>query len=87
MDCSLKSRIQNLSKVLSLLKACFNLISGSSLSMEIQIMGVKIIENLGFKCFSFHFQILHTKVDIFFILTTSLYYYYCLINQKSNKTC
>jgi hypothetical protein len=37
------------SKVLSLLEACFDLISGSSLSMIIQIMGGKITENLGFK--------------------------------------
>jgi hypothetical protein len=36
-------------KVLSLLGACFDLISGSSLSMKIQIMGGKITENLGFK--------------------------------------
>ena len=34
---------------LSLLEACFYLISGSSLYMEIQIMGGKITENLGFK--------------------------------------
>ena len=64
-------------KVLSLLEACFDLISGSSLHMKIQIMGGKITENLGFKSplrkvknflvfFSFHFQILHTKVDIFY---------------------
>jgi hypothetical protein len=37
------------SKVLSLLEACFDLISGSSLHMKIQIMGGKITENLGFK--------------------------------------
>ena len=36
-------------KVLSLLEACFDLISGSSLSMKIPIMGGKITENLGFK--------------------------------------
>ena len=36
-------------KVLSLLEAWFDLISGSSLSMKIQIMGGKITENLGFK--------------------------------------
>ena len=70
-------------KVLSLLEACFDLISSPSLSMKIQIMGRKITENLGFKSplrkvkkifclFSFHFQILHTKVDIFLIS--------CLIN-------
>jgi hypothetical protein len=35
--------------VLSLLEACFDLISSSSLSMTIQIMGGKITENLGFK--------------------------------------
>ena len=36
-------------KVLSLLEACFDLISGSTLHMKIQIMGGKITENLGFK--------------------------------------
>jgi hypothetical protein len=36
-------------KVLSLLGACFDLISSPSLSMKIQIMGGKITENLGFK--------------------------------------
>ena len=36
-------------KVLSLLEASFDLISGSSLSMKIQIMVKKITENLGFK--------------------------------------
>ena len=36
-------------KVVSLLEASFDLISGSSLSMKIQIMGGKITENLGFK--------------------------------------
>ena len=36
-------------KVLSLLEACFDLISGSSHHMKIQIMGEKITENLGFK--------------------------------------
>ena len=36
-------------KVLSLLEACFDLISPSSLSMKIQIIGGKITENLGFK--------------------------------------
>ena len=36
-------------KVLSLLEACFDVISASSLSMKIQIMGEKITENLGFK--------------------------------------
>ena len=36
-------------KVLSLLEACFDLISGSSLSMKIQIMGGKITDYLGFK--------------------------------------
>ena len=39
----------NFSKDLSLLEACFDLISGSSLSMKIQILGGKITENLGFK--------------------------------------
>ena len=36
-------------KVLSLLEACFDLISGSSLHRKIQIKGGKITENLGFK--------------------------------------
>ena len=36
-------------KVMSLFEDCFDLISGSSLSMNIQIMGGKITENLGFK--------------------------------------
>ena len=36
-------------KVLSLLEACFDLISSPSPSMKIQIMGGKITENLGFK--------------------------------------
>ena len=36
-------------KVLSLLEACFDLISSPSPSMKIQIMGRKIPENLGFK--------------------------------------
>ena len=63
-------------KVLSFLEACFDLISSSSLSMKIQIMGGKITENLRFKSllwmlrffalFSFHFQILYTTVDIFY---------------------
>ena len=63
-------------KALSLLEACFDLISGSSLSMKIQIIGRNITENLGFKSslrkvkkilffFSFHFQILHTILVIF----------------------
>ena len=60
---------------LSLLEACFDLISGSSLHMKIQTMGVKITENLGFKpapegqhffvLFSFHFLTLHKKLHIF----------------------
>ena len=36
-------------KVLSLLEACFDLISSPSPTMKIQIMGGKIIENLGFE--------------------------------------
>ena len=36
-------------KVLSFLEACFDLISSSSLSMKIQIMGGKMTENPGFK--------------------------------------
>ena len=45
-------------KVLFLLEACFDLISGSSLSMKIQIT-----KNLGFNffSFSFHFQTFHTN--------------------------
>ena len=64
-----------ISKVLSFLEVCFDLILSPSLSMKIQIMGGKITENLGFKSllrkvknilslFSFHFQILHTKLGI-----------------------
>ena len=63
-------------KVMSLFEACFDLISGSSLHMKIQIKGGKVTENLGFKSphlkvkkflsfFSFHSQILHTKLVIF----------------------
>ena len=71
---NLLKRIDNFSgaafKVLFLLEACFYLISGSSLSMKIQIMGGKITENLVFKSegetfffsSSSHFQILHTRV-------------------------
>ena len=40
-------RLLQICKVLSLLEACFDLISGSSLSIKIQIMGGKIIENGG----------------------------------------
>ena len=36
-------------KVLSILEACFDLISSHSPSMKIQIMGGKITENLGFQ--------------------------------------
>jgi hypothetical protein len=36
-------------KVLSLLEACFDLISSSSLLVKIQIMGGKITENLEFE--------------------------------------
>ena len=63
------------SKVLSLLEACFNLISSPSPSMKIQIMSWKITEYLGFKSlllkvkifcpFSIHFQILHEKLHMF----------------------
>ena len=45
----LQSIISKVDKVLSLLEVCFDLISGSSLFMKIQIMGWKITENLGFK--------------------------------------
>ena len=67
-------------KVLSLLEACFDLISGSSFSMKIQIMGGKITENLGFKSplrkvknFLFFFLFIFkffTQKWISFILTT-----------------
>ena len=70
-------------KVLSLLEACFDLISGSSLSMKIQIMGGKITENLGFKSplqkvktFLFFFLFIFkffTQNWISFILTTFWY--------------
>ena len=72
-------------KVLSLLEACFDFISGSSLHMKIQIMGGKITENLGFKSplrkvknflylFSFHFQILHLFLTIFEYLVLQIRY-------------
>ena len=67
-------------KVLSLLEACFDLISVSSLSMIIQIVGGKITENLGFKSplrkvkmFLFFFLFIFkffTQKWISFILTT-----------------
>ena len=50
------------SKVLSLLEACFDLISGSSLHMKIQIMGGKITENLGYK---FLFQKVKKNLSFF----------------------
>ena len=67
-------------KVLSLLEACFGLISGSSLHMKIQIMDGNITENLGFKSllwkvkkmlffFLFIFKFF-TQKWISFILTT-----------------
>ena len=45
----IKFSFLQIAKVPSLLEACFDLISGSSLHMKIQIMGGKITENLGFK--------------------------------------
>jgi hypothetical protein len=64
---------ENCVKVLSLLEACFDLISGSSLHMKIQITRRKITENpegqIVFVLFSFHFQILTKKVDILFLTT------------------
>jgi hypothetical protein len=67
-------------KVLSFLEACFDLISDSSLSRKIQIMGGKITENLGFKSplrkvkkFPFFFIFIFkffTQKWISFILTT-----------------
>ena len=44
-------------KVLSRLEACFDLISSSSLSMKIQIMGGKITGNLGFKTYNMFYLI------------------------------
>ena len=44
-----EGQIQIEGKVLSLLEACFDLISTCSLHMKIQIMGGKITENLRFK--------------------------------------
>ena len=41
--------MKNVDKVLFLLGACFDLISGSSLHINIQIMGGKVTENLEFK--------------------------------------
>ena len=65
--------LHNLCKVLSFLEACFDLISGSSLCMKIQIMSGKITENLGFKFFvAFYFQILHKKLHIFVKASLSL---------------
>ena len=74
------THLKKVDKVLSLLEASFDSISGSSLSMKIQIMGGKITKKSWvqipvlecqkiFVLFSFHFQILHTKVDIFFSAT------------------
>ena len=80
-------------KVLSLVEACFDLISPSSLSMKIQIIGGKITENLVFKSplpkgnifcpFSFHFQILHKKLHIFVF---NHFWISCFTNQISIKT-
>ena len=62
-------------KVLSLLEACFDLISSFSPCMKIQNLGRKITENLEFESqlwavkffctFIVHFQILHKKLHIF----------------------
>ena len=52
-----------LNKVLSLLEARFDLILGSSLSMKIQFMGLKITENLGFK-----FPLRKVKMFLLFFL-------------------
>ena len=79
-------------KVLSLLEACFDLILGSS--MKIQIMGGKMTENLGFKSllrkvkiclsfFSFSFQILHKKLVIFVF---NPFWISCFTNQISIKS-
>ena len=80
-------------KALSLLEACFDLISGSSLHMKIQIMSEKITENLGFKyplrkvkifvLFPFPFQILHKKLYIFVF---NLFWISCFTNHISIKT-
>ena len=53
-------------KVLFLLEACFDLISGSSLHMKIQIMGGKITENLGFKSQQDIQKWLNTKICSFY---------------------
>ena len=84
-------------KVLSLLEACFDLISGSSLSMKIQIMGGKITENLGFKSplwkvkkFLFFFLFIFkffTQKWISFILTILQFFMENLkMNRKRTKT-
>ena len=54
---------KNVSKVLSLLEACFDLISGSKLHMKIQIMDGKITENLGFES---QLQKVKKKLSFFF---------------------
>ena len=67
-------------KVLSLLETCFDLISGSSLSIKFQIMGRKMTEICGqivFVLFSLNFQIRQTKVDIFYF---NHFLVSCLIN-------
>ena len=62
-------------KVLSLLEACFDLISSPSPSMKIQTMGGKITENLGFESQFF------TQNWVSLILTISLYLVLLFRNQ------
>ena len=80
-------------KVLSLSEAYFDLISGSSLSMKIQIMGGKITENLWFKpplrkvkIFLFFFLLIFKFLAqkwMSFILATFWY----LVQLLRNKKC
>jgi hypothetical protein len=78
--------------ILISLQACFDLTSGSSLSMKIQIIGGKITENLRFKSplrkvktwlffFLFISNSSHKSVSGSFILTTLLYLVWLIRNQ------
>ena len=58
-------------KVLSLLEACFDLISSPSPSMKIQVMGGKIIGNLGFKS-------LYQKI---------FFSFFCSFSNSPEKNC
>ena len=76
-------------KVVFFLEACFDLISSSSLSMKIQIMGGKITENLGFesplrkvkKFVSFFIFKFFKQNWVSLILTTFLHLILILRNQ------